>query len=280
MDLTNFIYDFNLVTTLTVKDPYEVCNVINNGRKRDINYDNSVSLYDIVNKFNTAYLAYDLKREHLSDILKTLGRGTLYGYHSVSDDFALLILEVLDPSFEAFKDGNNIVNFIRRNGNDYFANVDNGKKRFSREFKSKGMDIEREKIKECLDIVRNHDLFLESFRELRNKFIFGNGTTVLFSKIDGEVLDKLPTFTLSFGNGYLNSSDFIEVKFKLGEKLIILYGSSKVTLDDEEIKDKEEKKRIIDELLDGLYINFEYLCGLYRIKESEKTLGKKDGYEI
>ena len=86
--------------------------------------------------------------------------------------------------------------------------------------------------------------------------------------------------SLSFGNGYLNSNDFIEVKFKLGEKLRILYGSSKVTLDDEDIKNKEEKKRIIDELLDGLYINCEYLCGLYRIKESEKALRKKDGYEI
>ncbi len=280
MDLTNFIYDFNLVTTLTVKDPYEVCTVINNGRKRDINYDDSVSLYDIVNKFNTAYLAYDLESEQLLDILKTLGREVLYGYHSISGDFALLILEVIAPSFETFKDGNTIVNFVRRDGDDYFANVDNGKKRFSREFKSKGMDIEREKIKECLDIVRNNDLFLECFRELRNKFIFGNGTTVLFSKIDGEVFDKLSTFTLSFGNGYLNSNDFIEVKFKLGEKLRILYGSSKVTLDDEDIKNKEEKKRIIDELLDGLYMNCEYLCGLYRIKESEKALRKKDGYEI
>lgn len=279
MDLTNFIYDFNLATTCTVRDAYELCQIINEGREKEIDYKTSVSLYDIVERFNTAYLAYSLESDEFKNILSSLGKDVIYGYHSISEGFAWLILDVFNPSFDAFDRRQAIVNFINRNVDEYFVNVDNGERRFSKDFRSKGVDIEEEKIKICLDIVRRHDLFLESFRELRNKFVFGNGTTVVFSKIDGDVLGNLSTFTLTFGNSYMNSSDFIEVKFRLGEKLKILYRSSKVTLDDEEIKEKADKKRIIDELLSGIYVNSEKLCSLYKVKETEKVLGKKDRHE-
>lgn len=279
MELTTFIYDFNLATTMTAKDVYERCQIINSGREREIDFKTSVSLYDMVDRFNTAYLAYTLESDEFKNILKSLGKEVIYGYHSISEGFAWLILDVFDPSFEAFEGRQAIVNFINRNGDEYFVNTDNGERRFSKDFRSKGVDIEEERIKTCLDIVRCHNFFLEGFRELRNKFIFGNGTTVVFSKIDGDVLGELSTFTLTFGNSYMNSSDFIEVKFRLGEKLRILYGSSKVTLDDEEIKEKNEKKRIIDELLNGIYVNSDKLCSLYKVNLQEKILGKRDKHE-
>ena len=279
MDLTTFIYDFNLATTGTAKDVYERCQIINSGRKKEIDYRTSVSLYDVVDRFNTAYLAYTLESDEFKNILKSLGKEVIYGYHSISEGFALLILDVFDPSFEAFEDRQAIVNFINRNNDEYFVNAENGERRFSEKFRSKGVDIAEEKIKVCLDIVREHDLFLESFRELKNKFVYGNGTTVVFSKIDGDVMNELSTFTLTFGNAYMNSSDFIEVKFRLGEKLRILYGSSKVTLDDEEIKEKSKKKQIIDELLSGIYVNSDKLCDLYKVNSQEKVLGKKDKHE-
>ena len=279
MNLTNFIYDFNLATTMTAKDVYERCQVINSGRERKIDYKNSVSLYDVVDRFNTAYMAYTLESDEFKNILKSLGKEVIYGYHSISDEFALLILDVFDPKVEVFDGRQTIVNFINRNGDEYFVNANNRKRRFDKEFRSKDVDVSEENIKICLDIVRRHDLFLEGFRELKNKFVFGNGTTVVFSKIDGDILDELSMFTLTFGNSYMNSSDFIEVKFKLGEKLKILYGRSKLALDDEEIKEKSEKKRIIDELLSGIYINSEKLCNLYKVKEKEKTLGKRDRHE-
>ena len=36
MDLSCFVYDFNLVTTNTAKDVYESCSIINKGRKEKI----------------------------------------------------------------------------------------------------------------------------------------------------------------------------------------------------------------------------------------------------
>lgn len=280
MDLTNFIYDFNLATTMTAKDVYEVCTIINAGRKKDIEYQDSLSLYEIVERFNQVYQDYLLDIDTLKEVFNPLGKNVLYGYHSLSEGFAWLVLDVVEPAKEVFDAQHAVVNFINRNDDEYFVNADNGERRFSKDFISKGVDIDKENIKKCLDIIRNHDLLLDSFRELRNKFVFGNGTTVVFSKIDGDVFDRLTTFTLSFGNSYMNSSDFLEVKFRLGKKLKILYGSSKVAIEDEEIKDKDEKKIIIDELLQGVLINSDKLSNLYKIKEEEKILEKRNNDEI
>lgn len=280
MDLTNFIYDFNLATTLTSTDVYEQCTIVNSGRQKEIEYKDSVSLYEIVDRFNRAYQAYTLELDKLKMIFSKLGKEVIYGYHSLSEGFAWLILDVLNPNEEVFDGRRAVVNFINRSGDEYFVNADNGERRFSKDFRSKGVDMDKESIKTCLDIVREHDLFLEAFRELRNKFVFGNGTTVVFSKVGGDVLDKLTTFTLSFGNSYMNSSDFLEIKFRLGKNLRILYGSSKVAIEDEEINDKDEKKRIIDELLRSIFINSEKLCGLYKVKENEKILEKRNNDEI
>ncbi len=275
MDLTNFIYDFNLSTTGTIKDVYEHCRVVNSGRKTQIDYTGSVSLYDVVNMFNTVYIAFLLDMGEFKNIISTLGREVIYGYHSISDDFALLALDVVNPHTNVFDEKGAIVNFISRN-NEVYAMADNGKKLFDKGYRSKRVDISSESVQKCLSIVKSHHLFLESYENLRNKFIFGNGTTVIFSKIDGDIMRDLSTFTISFGNSYMNTYDFIEVKIKLGDELIILYDESKVEIRSEEINDSEEKKQIIDKLLRSIFVNSNNLCSLYKLKESEKSLRKRN----
>lgn len=275
MDLTNFIYDFNLSTTGTIKDVYEYCHVVNNGRKTQIDYTGSVSLYDVVDMFNNVYIAFLLDMGEFKNIISNLGREVIYGYHSISDDFAFLALDVVNPHTNVFDGKDAIVNFISRN-NEVYAMADNGKKLFDKGYRSKRVDISSESVQKCLSIVEKHHLFLESYENLRNKFIFGNGTTVIFSKIDGDIMKELSTFTISFGNSYMNTYDFIEVKIKLGDELIILYDESKVEIRSEEINDSEGKKKIIDKLLRSIFVNSDNLCSLYKLKESEKSLRKRN----
>lgn len=278
MDLTNFIYDFNLATTMTEKDVYGIVKVINGGRKSEINYDESVSLYDVVSKFNESYLEFMEDINKLNEKLANLGEKLTYEYHTLSDDFASVMFQVINPRKEVFDGNYAILTLVYYNGV-FSARADNGRRYADKEFKCKGVDMSEEDIEVVLNIVRKHDDFLEAFRELRNKFVFGNGTTVVFSSIDGDVLDKLTEFTLSFGNSYMNSSDFLEVKFKLGENFKVLFGKSKVEMDDEIINDKNEKRIVIEELLKGIYVNSEKLCKLYKFANKGPILRKKDNDE-
>lgn len=275
MDLTDFIYDFNLSTTGTVKDIYEWCQIVNSGRKGEIDYKNSVSLYDIVDYFNTAYLAYRLEKDELKKVLSSLGEKIKYGYHSVSEDFSVLVLDVVHPYVRVLDAKRAIISFVSKD-DELYVRADNGRNWYDKKYKSKHVDIDQSSVRNCLNIVSRHDLFLESYAELKDKFVFGNGTTVMFSKIDGDIIDELSTFTISFGNSYMNTHDFIEIKIKLGDEVVILYDESKVEISSKEIKEDDEKKRIIDELLRSIYINSDNLSNLYRLRKSEKVLEKRN----
>lgn len=278
MDLSTFIYDFNLVTTLTVKDIYEICSAINNGRKTKINYQNCISLYDLVEIFNKSYMKYMEDKDNLKNILSQLGKEIRYCHHTVSDDFTSICLEVMETYPNIFSEKYSIVYFVNNDGN-YYVSANNGKRMFDKQYKSTIVDLDECSIMSCLDLVKKHNLFLESLRDLEEKFVFGNGTSVLFTKIDGDMFDKLSTFTLTFGNSYMNSTDYIEVKFRLGESLEIVYDESKVTMNDEEILDSEIKKKIINELISEIYINCDKLNGLYKQDNPEHILRKKDNNE-
>lgn len=271
MDLERFIYDFNLSTTLSVKDVYEKCFVINNGRCQEINYTDCFSLFEVVSVFNKSYHEYLKDKDNFKKILSELGEEVNYISHKISPEYSFLWLEVFKP-FNI--DGDYaFVYFINDNGNIY-ASINNGKRLFSKDYKSKTLDLDT--TSECLDIVSRNNLFLEGYDDLKNKFIFGDGTTVLFSKIDGDLLDGINTFTLTFGNSYLNSTDFIEVKFRLGEDFKILYDESKVELRDEEITNIDRKKSIINELLSGINIHSDKLNGLYKNNNRDVILRKEN----
>lgn len=278
MDLSTFIYDFNLVTTLTVRDIYESCSAINNGRKIKINYQNCISLYGLVEIFNKSYMKYIEDKDNLKNILSQLGKEIRYCHHSVSDDFTSICLEVFETYPNIFSEKYSIIYFVNNDGN-YYVSANNGRRMFDKQYKSTRVDLDECSIISCLDFVKKHNLFLEGLRDLEEKFVFGNGTSVLFTKIDGDMFDKLSTFTLTFGNSYMNSTDYIEVKFRLGESLEIIYDESKVTMDDEEILDSEIKKKIINELISEIYINCDKLNGLYKQDNQEHILRKKENNE-
>lgn len=277
MDLTSFIYDFNLVTTLTAKDVYERCDVINNGREKKIDYQNCITLYDLVETFNEAYKKFLEDKDEFKRCLDMYGEDVIYAYHSISkkEDFTFLCLDVLRPFTNVFDEKRAVVYLFKDKG-EYKANATNDLNMFDKNYKNRRIDISEEDIKACLDIVEEHNLFLESLKDLKNKFVFGNGTTVVFTKIDGDMFDGLNTFTLTFGNAYFNTTDMIEIKIRLGETLEVLYDESKVTMDDEDIVELNEKVKIINELLSEIYINREKLVGLHKQVDEVNSLRKKD----
>jgi len=262
MELNDFIYDFNLAATRTVTDVYEMCATINSGRTREIEYDNCVSLYDFVEMFNTSYMNYMEDKIELRKILDNLGKEVFYRFHDASDDYTSICFNVLNPFSNVFEGDRALVHFVNNEDN-YYAWANNGKRRFDKDYKSTAVNIEEETIKSCLDIVKRNSLYLESFTELFSHVI-ANGPTTVCSEITGDVLGCLKTFTLSFGNSFLSSTDLIKVRFKLGDNFKILYNKSQVMIEDKVITNSKKKEAIIKELLSSIYINSESLPGLYK----------------
>lgn len=277
MNIDRFIYDINLVFTLTAKDIYESCSVINNGRKRKIDYKNCITLYDLVNTFNQVYIKYLEDQDRIMECIRVYGKEVYYAYHSIDEkeDFCLLSLDAVEPYSNILEGDMAYIYLIKDNG-EYRVSANNGLNRFNKDYKSNEIEIDIEEIKRLLDLIIKHDLFLESYRDLRSKFVFGNGTSVLFTDINGDINDRLNIMKLTFGNAYFNSTDYVEVIFRLGEELEISYEESKVTIDDEEVIDINRKIEIINRLISEIYINCDKLNNLYLNRDNEYTLRKKD----
>lgn len=274
MELTSFIYDFNLSTTGTVEDIYDKCLIINDGSSKNIDYNGCINLYQLVEKFNTSYLKYLKDKSELENILKKLGKDVFYGFDSISDDFSLVCFEVIEPFRNIFNGKRCLVNFVN-NKETYYGSANNGKRRSNPNYERKKICLDDKLISSCLKIVKNHHSFLDSFNNLRINQIFGNGTTTVFTEIEGNIFDELTTFTLSFGNDYLNSNDFIKVVFLLGSKLDILYDQSDIVINDIKVTDTNDKREIIKFLLEKIFINSDKLPTLYREENNKQYVKKK-----
>lgn len=270
MDLERFIYKFNLVTTLTVRDRYEWGNILNNGIDREIDFSNSISFFELVKSFNELYLLfkkdYDrLRKLNLGKELEILG---FRRYKTDNSIYRVLVIYIDNPDREICEYGETLLYLFSKNGKiDNF--ITNGINIFDKNYYKERIKLDEELVKGYLDFFEKYSLLLDSYNFLKNKFILGNGTTTLFSKINGNLLDGLFTFEVSFGNIYFNSEDYINVVFNLGDDLSIDYEESQVILGLEKIGNKKE---VIDKTIHNLFINREklsemYLCG--KIKKLE-----------
>lgn len=256
MDLSNFIYHFNLSTTLTVTDVHELCYVINNKTGKEVDTSNSISFYHLVESFNKLYNLFLNDYQKLSKL--DVGKNIELIRYSSYDDYRILTLYIEEPKKEIVDDYETIM-YICEKYKETYSIVTNNINPFDDDYYNKKVNLPEELIREYLDFGKKYESFFESYHKLENEFIYGNGTTVLFSKVNG----KFPNFTsfeLTFGNAFFNGEDYIKVLFNLGENLSIDYDQCELKLHSFETPtDATTKVKIIDTLLKELYINKEKL---------------------
>jgi len=264
--MQQFLYHFNLATTLT-KTEEEIMIEDN----REIDYSNSISLYHLVESFNKMYLLFKKDYEKLDKL--DLGEKVefLDFYKSENSDYQCLMMYIYNPNKEICDNDIDTILYIYKDNDEIYSTVTNNINPYDDEFYNNEINLDKEKVKAYLDFAEKYKLFFKCYRELKDKFIFGNGTTVLFSKINGDLLQNISSFELSFGNVFFNTSDNIEVIFKIGENLDYLYDQCKLEYDFEEHIPTKEK---LDTLVNGIYINRTKLPEFYQ-KEKTKHLIKE-----
>lgn len=258
MTIKDFINEFNLASTMTTKDGYEWTNVLNNNIYKEIDYSNSISLYQLVNSFNELYLKF--KKECVN--LPSLGInrkdivGIFYNYYfDDKNNYRRLVMLVNNYDDKRYLDGDAILYLCEEKG-EFKSYLTNGLFPFEDNFVKKYLSLSDDEIKKYLDFGSKYDVLIDSFNYFRNKQIFGNGTAMLHSKINGELLNGIDTFEISFGNVYFNYEDYVNIVFKLGDKIEIDYEKSKIKL---EFVECDDKFLVIDEFVKNIYINRDIL---------------------
>lgn len=270
MRIEEFIYEFNLVSTLTVTDTYEWCYVINNRIDREIDYENSVSFYHLVESFNKLYLKfkndYDrLTKLNLGDKLEILKFGK-WEYNG--SNYRKLVIYVDNPNKEVCDDYDTLLYLYEKDG-EVSSYVTNNLLPWEEGYYKKYLELDNQLVKSYLDLGDKYVLVIDSYNSLKNNSVFGNGTTCLFSKINGELLEGLSTFELAFGNNYFNTSDYINLVFKLGDNLEIDYDKSLVKIRSEYM---DKKKEIIDKLIHNLFVSKSKISKMYCDSDVKKLL--------
>ena len=259
MDLKNFIYEFNLASTMTVKDREEWTDVLNNNISMDVDYTDSVSLYHLVDSFNQLYLKFKKDQESLPGLV-VVGDTRIVKYnYSENNDYERLVFFVDNYySDKRFKYGEGIL-YIERIDDVYKSYLTNGLLSFEEGFVRKYLSLSEDNMKKYLDFGCKYDVLIDGFNYFKNKQVFGNGTTMIFTKINGKLLSGIDTFEVSLGNIYFNYEDYVNIVFRLGDKLEIDYEHSKVKLNNVLY---EDERLVIDELVKKIYVNINNLSSM------------------
>lgn len=216
--------------------------------EQKINYDDSISLYELINNFNASY--QDFKKEY-DNININLAKHIEFERYYKKDNYRCLSLYLRNPAIADYeetmlyirKDEEKLIAYITNNnfGKDYYYNI---------------IEIEDSKIVELLDLFEKYEYLLNMYNYLKNRLVFGDSINVLFTKIDGNIFKNITNFKLLLGQLYFNYTNNIDIDIKLGDEL-------KITSNNVEAEFKSNNYPISDEEIDKVltktYINKKYL---------------------
>ena len=259
-DLDNCIKEFSLIFTKTL-DIEEFCRVGFDLDKQKVDYNNCISLYDIVEKFNMLYVSF--KKEYSSLNKFELGKHVEIGNFIKYDDtnFRRLLIYIDDP-FIINKEWTDLY-LVEKDGN-IGSFITNGMNPFDKDYYCYDLDLDKEKVKDYLDLFDKYSIFVYLYYRFRCGLIFSNGTNTLFTNVENEnsesrseLLDDLKEFKISIGaNYFLGPSHHINIYMNLGNNFGINLDRCKLELFDKLIDAKEEDYL---KILKSIYLNAYYL---------------------
>ena len=260
MNLEKFIYEFNLASTMVAKDNVDWACILNNKINKEIDYENSISFYNLVDSFNKLYLKF--KNDYNKLDKWNLGKYKVLDVYSKEGEEGLyrsLVIYIDEPD-KMICDYDETLLYIVEKNEEIYGRITNNLNYFDKNYYNKKIDIDKNKASKYLDFFLRYKLFTDAYDFFKIRTIWGNGTTMIFSKICGDMFEEHCNFELSFGNCFFNYEDYIKVVFELGDELRINYNDSTVIF---ESKMVDDKKDIIDMLVNNLYIHRCKLSMLY-----------------
>lgn len=258
-DLERSIKRFNLIYTDTLHREDLTRNDIDI-ENMDVNYDKSVSLYELICSFNKAHLMFKEDYNYVHKL--NLGKKVeIDNYLSFTDDdnnkYRVLTIYIHNPS---------IINseytylYLREINGKVRPFVSNDINFLDDDYYRINVRLNEKRAKEYLDLFDKYSLLFELYRFLKAEIIYNDPTFSLFTRIDSDknsFLDSMNNFTISLGAGYsLSPGDHITASINLGKKIDVDLDNSLIELNG---KKQEINKVMILDILKNVYVNGKYL---------------------
>ena len=269
-ELNNWINKINLLFTNTC-DREELFA----GTNKEVNKEDSISLYDLISAFNKMYVSF--KREYDELDKKDLGKYVDFcNFRKTSDnngnDIRMLSLYIENPSIT---NHSSTYLFITETegkiqsvlSNDTIPSIYTNYIEYT--------DLDENKARKYLDLAEKHSLLLDLYARLSNCMLYGDGINILFTSCTcdhNNMLDSLNRIDLdlsSVDSCYSEESrNRLYASFNLGESFGIDPNCCYLVLNDQRVNTNNDA---FNELLKRIYINKEYLVEYRYRYDEEKT---------
>lgn len=240
--------------------------------KKKVNYDNCISLYDLISKFNKLYSLFKKEYRDLDklDLGKNVEVLDFSKFDLFGDNIRFLSMYINKPTITNHQ---NTYLYLREFNNDICPYVTNNINMFDKDYYNNLVDLDKEKVKKYLDLFEKYSLLLDLYDRLFDQMIFGDGTFSIFSKIKSEndsILNDLENIAISIHNNpHMSIGDHFQICVNLGDKLSIDSNNSTIRLGEHILK---SDKKLYLKVLKSIYLHGRYLnnyCN--RSKDNEKT---------
>lgn len=251
-DIRYAIKIFNIGSTSKKTD---IRNLDYNNKTPQIDKKESVNIRTIIETFMKQYT--DFKKEY--DNIKKLDSYNdleYIGFYKKSNEKSLC-LSFFDNN-KTMKSKYGYLSLILKEENDvcscYVENDCIGK-----DYDIKKKRINKKVIKSYIALFEKYKDLLDAYNFFQKQFVFGNGFNVMYIKINGNILNKLKSMEINFGNCCMNRSDDVSLEIELLNEHKFL--KEEITIDNKAIEPTSE---IETYLLNEVYLNKEYLPTLYK----------------
>ena len=255
-ELDEYIRKCNLVFTNTV-GRLDFCRFDFDIDKVKINYDNSISLFNLISSFNKLYLSFkkeyeELEKLNMGKYVSVLSFDTFY---FDEEYYRVLSLYIDEPTIT--KHGDTFL-FLREINGEMKPFVTNNKNTFDKDYYRENIELDSSIAKKYLDLFEIYSLLLDLYNKLKNEQIFGDGTNSIFTVIDeykSNLLEGLNKFKIIVCSAYFDTEYYIDLPVNLGEDFGLDYDNCQLILDSENVQaDKEDYSKV----LTNIYLNKKY----------------------
>ncbi len=253
-ELDRFIKDVNLVFTNTI-NRIDFCRVDFDINSQKINYENTINLYKLVSSFNKLYISFKKKYDSLNklELGKDLKILRFDKFNVNAEKYRMLVIDIIDP---VICDYDYTILYICEKDQHIYSFITSGGNPLDKNFYKKDIKLDSISCKKYLDLFEEHQLLLETYEYLKSKFVYGDGTNVLRTRIHGNLLDNLTCFEIDFGQAFINTEFSVDLFINLGKNLNIDVDKCEIILDSESITPNKE---ITNKLLNEVHVNKKYL---------------------
>lgn len=276
MELNDFIYDFNLVTTLNGKREGKI------DRTKEIDLSNSISIYDVVKEFNDLYLNFKKEYDILNPQSIRFNKIFYKEFMNILDLYKLQTNPLKFAWYRTYENDKELAIITNYKGNDTilsFIKIDNKYYCLINDYSYNFLDLydkldgEKQNIsgenlyivKKYLKLASKYQNLIYSYYTLNNELLFGNGITTIHTKIEGNLFSGLNSFIITCGNIWFNSpSDVLEFHFTLGNNLELNFFKSNISIGNNKVADEQS----ILELANSLYVHRSKLPNIYKKEDN------------